>query len=282
MACQGEINVLNEKINSAKSNYELTKNSISTNAESYYQSEKAQAEKRLAETLDKIEVSLEREVIKKQQEHFERINNLKQEYTSMREEATADFSLMLQEKREELAEIMSALEFFKGCVDSATEENKRAKLEAEAKNFYRITLSYEDIAEIAKIRSIEPYLRDKEVLNKVIWSSYYRKPLSDLCGRVIGKEKKTGIYKLTNLTNGMVYVGQANDLASRFVQHVKKGIGAENPGSNKLYQAMLECGAENFTFEVIELCEEEQLNDKEKYWIEFFNGIDFGYNMRIG
>lgn len=62
----------------------------------------------------------------------------------------------------------------------------------------------------------------------------------------------------------MCYVGQAIDFASRIKQHIKRGIGAETPTQNKLYPAMLAFGPENFTFEIIEDCSKEQLNQKEQ------------------
>ena len=55
--------------------------------------------------------------------------------------------------------------------------------------------------EIKKLKSIIPYLRDSEPLNKVIWKVYYEKPYTDLVGRVVGSKVKTGIYKITNQEN---------------------------------------------------------------------------------
>jgi hypothetical protein len=66
------------------------------------------------------------------------------------------------------------------------------------------------------LRNVAPYLRDKEPLNKVIWKCYYEKPTTDLIGRVIGSGVHTGIYKITNLTNEMCYIGQAANLADRW------------------------------------------------------------------
>jgi hypothetical protein len=51
-----------------------------------------------------------------------------------------------------------------------------------------------------------PYLRDKITLNKVIYKIYYENPTNDLIGRVVGS-KTCGIYKITNILNGMCYVG---------------------------------------------------------------------------
>jgi hypothetical protein len=59
-------------------------------------------------------------------------------------------------------------------------------------------------------------LRDKEPLNKVIWKCYYEKPTTDMIGRVVGSGVHTGIYKLTEITTGKCYVGQAANIADRW------------------------------------------------------------------
>ena len=52
----------------------------------------------------------------------------------------------------------------------------------------------------------------------------------------------------------MCYVGQAANLAERWKQHIKRGLGADPITKNKLYPAMKAIGVENFSFEVIEEC----------------------------
>ena len=78
----------------------------------------------------------------------------------------------------------------------------------------------------------------------------------------------------------MCYVGQAANLADRWKQHIKRGVGAETPTKNKLYPAMLKYGVENFTFEVIEECDRSMLNDREDYWQNYFHAKDFGYSIK--
>ena len=78
----------------------------------------------------------------------------------------------------------------------------------------------------------------------------------------------------------MCYVGQAADLAARWKQHIKRGIGAETPTRNKLYPAMLTLGVENFSFEVIEECSREELDTREDYWQDYFKAKEFGYSIK--
>lgn len=278
---ENKISILVNTKNNLEKEIDLIKDFAEKQASAYYNSEMEKAKSRIQSGLDTLEISMEREAISKQTEHLSMIEQLKSDYRKMELECVEDFAQLIKSKKEELDTLTATLSFFKSCVDTATAEAKRAKLEAEEKNFYRVNISNEDIEEIKKIRSIEPYLRDKTVLNKLIWTSYYRIPTNDLCNRVING-KKTGIYKITNLTNGMIYIGQAVDIGERFIQHIKRGVGADLSGKNKLYPAMLQDGVENFMFELLEECPIEELNDKEKYWIEFYNGTNFGYNLRIG
>ena len=200
------------------------------------------------------------------------------------QEILEDLAYMAEKKTEETNLILTDLQFkiqeLKSKHDAAVEEYKRAQEMAEKAEFYKLKLSDLDIQEIKKLREVEPYLRDTRPLNKVIWSVYYDHPCTDLIGRVIGAGRHTGIYKLTNTINGMVYVGQAVDIANRWKQHIKCAIGAENAPNNKLYPAMSAVGPEQFTFEIIEECEPEALNEREQYWQDFYKAKEFGYSVR--
>jgi hypothetical protein len=189
-------------------------------------------------------------------------------------------SIKTQETQEILQQLQSQLDELKSKHDAAVEEYKRAQAMAEQQEFYKLHLDETDILEIQKLREVEVYLRDAKPLNKVIWSVYYEHPYTDLVGRVIGSGRHTGIYKLTNTINGMTYVGQATDIASRWKQHIKCAIGAENAPNNKLYPAMKAVGPEKFTFEIIEECMPEALNEREQYWQEFYKAKEFGYSVR--
>lgn len=203
-----------------------------------------------------------------------------QAYAETLKEAVAEYQKEIEEKHLECGRLVSRIAAYQKDVAIATEAAKR-KLEMETKqSFYTLNLPQEDINEIKRLREVLPYLRDKEPLNKVIYKSYYEKPYTDLVGRVIGPGIHTGIYKITNIQNGMCYVGQAANIAERWRQHIKRGVGAEAPTRNKLYPAMLAIGVENFTFEVIEECPREKLDAREDYWQNYFHAKDFGYSIK--
>lgn len=59
-------------------------------------------------------------------------------------------------------------------------------------------------------------------------------------------------------------------------------MGIDTPANNKLYKAMQEYGLNKFSFELIEKCDRDLLNEKEKYYIELYDSCNYGYNSTIG
>lgn len=191
-----------------------------------------------------------------------------------------DSAEIIAQYQKEIQENEKLLETLKHKVDAATEVAKREEEKRTAVDFYRLQLSAADCEEVKKLREIVSTLRDQDAINKVIWKVYYEKPTTDLIGRVVGSKIKTGIYKITNIQNQMTYVGQSVNIAERWKQHIKRGLGAETPTRNKLYPAMAATGLENFTFELIEECDKSELDEREKYWQNYFNSLSYGYSMR--
>ena len=208
------------------------------------------------------------------------VDDAQEEYKNILIDLSTGVNAEVAVAKQQLEELKLILREYQAKHDAAVEEYKRAQEMKDRAAFYQLQLSERDIEEIKKLREVEPYLRDPRPLNKVIWSVYYEHPYTNLVGRVIGSGRHTGIYKLTNLENNMVYVGQAANFADRWKQHIKCAIGAENAPNNKLYPAMREVGPENFTFEIIEECLPEELNDREQYWQQFYKAKEFGYSVR--
>lgn len=91
-----------------------------------------------------------------------------------------------------------------------------------------------------------------------------------------------GIYKITNKINNKVYIGQSKDIKFRWYRHRLAAFNKNYPQYNcLLYKAIRKYGLDNFNFEVVEECEEIELNNKEQYYISLYNSsnIQFGYNM---
>lgn len=90
-----------------------------------------------------------------------------------------------------------------------------------------------------------------------------------------------GIYKITNKLNNKSYIGQSNNIQRRLAEH--KSENYRNFHLDKpLYKSISKNGIENFSFEIIEQCDENILDEREKYWINIYNCLDNGYNCTEG
>lgn len=93
----------------------------------------------------------------------------------------------------------------------------------------------------------------------------------------------SGIYKIENVKNGKVYIGQSGDIDIRLRGH--KNTLKNNKHFNRyLQRAWNKHGEENFTFETLEECNADIINDREVYWINLYdscNNIN-GYNIDYG
>lgn len=81
-----------------------------------------------------------------------------------------------------------------------------------------------------------------------------------------------GIYKITSPT-GRIYIGQSVNIKRRWSQYLKcdDKFNKSVSYSVKLFRSFLKYGAINHTYEVIEHCLVDSLNDRERYWQDFYN-----------
>lgn len=89
-----------------------------------------------------------------------------------------------------------------------------------------------------------------------------------------------GIYKFTSKTTGKSYIGQSVHLEARYQQHLSNIKNSNN--QSKWYQALREQGIDNFEYSILEECKPEELNEKEIYWISYFDSFNNGYNSTPG
>ena len=187
-----------------------------------------------------------------------------------------------QEYIVKIDELKQSLESLKKQKAASIEALQREQAIQEQKDLYRLVLSNQDKQDIEFLRSIQFRISKPRLVSMLIWQNYVQPIAKKKLPLILGSENVCGIYKITNIKNQMCYIGQAKDMRKRLNEHLKKGLGIDTPQGNKLYQAMLEDGIDSFTFELLEECSEEELNSKERYYIELYNSIDYGYNSQSG
>ena len=175
----------------------------------------------------------------------------------------------------EIAKLQAAL-------TAGVEAQLREREKEENIDFYKLHITDQELSDIKTLNAVKAMLFNPVILSKLIWTTYFQKQTTELCNRVLGVNKICGIYKITNLLTQQYYIGQSVDVAQRWKDHTKCGLGIEAPATNKLYKAMQEDGVWNFSFELMEKCSREELNEKERLWIEMYQTDKFGYNSTKG
>lgn len=91
--------------------------------------------------------------------------------------------------------------------------------------------------------------------------------------------KKIGIYKITSPTE-KVYIGQSIDIENRFKTYLRYSCKSQP----KLLASLKSHGSENHKYEILILCEKEQLATQEKYFVDLFQSFNsyHGLNVRDG
>ena len=95
-----------------------------------------------------------------------------------------------------------------------------------------------------------------------------------------------GIYKFENQKNGKCYIGQSVALEARYWSHFRNHQNSNLRDYNtKFYRALRKYGFECFTYSILEQADyfsKEELNKKEKYWIQYYDSYKNGYNSNLG
>lgn len=183
---------------------------------------------------------------------------------------------------DELEKVKADLDKIKATRAAVIQARIQEEQIREQREFYMLCPKSTDIADIKRLERIKPELNSPRILSMLIWSTFFQKPMTALCNNVLGTSTITGIYKITNQENEMCYIGQAVDVATRWKNHAKCGLGIDTPAGNKLYKAMQEFGIWNFTWELLEECPSNQLNEKEQYYINLYDSYSYGYNSNKG
>ena len=205
-----------------------------------------------------------------------------EEYNKLLVELEYAYDAKYDELAATIAQINTDLDKIKQTRAAAMEAQRKEKEIEENFQFYSISIDAKDRNDIQTLERVKKDLNNPRILSMLIWTTFFRDKITELCNNVLGTKTIVGIYKITNQETKECYIGQSVDIAKRWKDHAKCGLDIDRPQGNKLYQNMIEYGLWNFTFELLEECPREQLNEKEKFYISLYDSCNYGFNSTIG
>ena len=254
------------------------------------ESRRREAEKNYQVTIakehEKIEVELEGYRKNRQEilntaligEFAEKRKTLKEEYEAFSTQLAAD----LTKAREELLAVTEELNEYKKKRAAYNEEILRQRELEEKQDFFRVLIGQQEIDDIQCLLSIREKLIYRENLDKLIYDVYISKQVVEMTKRVLKGAAPSGIYKITRLKTGEIYIGKSTDVKKRWTEHCKTAYGVGTIAHSMLHTTIRKDGIENFTFELLEEVPKDKLTEREKYWITFYGSKEYGLNERNG
>lgn len=256
---------------------------------------------KIADLKDKGIDKINQELDEYKQQKYEHLNsNLQEEYNKKKEilkkeMAQAELSNQLQqaqwmkENEQNRATAEKALKELESEISDYKEKraviNAQILMERELKEkaqFFTINLSDNDKTDLQLIETFKEQLHNKEVLNRAIFDTFIKKPMSEMIKRVLKGQSPSGIYMITNLLTDEVYIGRAVSVDKRWQEHCKSCFNIGTIAHSTLHTRMAKEGIWNFSFQLLEEVPKDKLSEREKYWINFYETKEYGMNERQG
>lgn len=260
--------VLTDRITESKKlDVEIEKKRVQSNAEKERYDE-------LLQNLTSAQSTYSTLIEQAEQRYNEELEEVRRKNQEEVDAANLELELAVRKANLQIAEYQKLYESLVATYKIATEESdarRHVQISASAREDIDFMLNY-----------VSPRLKNPSVISKLIWTEYFQKPTNEMLDYVLPSRDCVGIYKITNDETKEAYIGRSVSVRKRLTDHIKSTLGIDTIADQHVHEVMREKGIWNFTFELIEECTRENVNEREKYYIEFFHTDKYGYNQKAG
>ena len=207
---------------------------------------------------------------------------MQQEAKKQHEELMAQFGEKAAEMNEQLSALTESINEYSAKQAAINEAIMRQRALEEQQDFYRVCLGPEAANDVEILNAARRNLKKPEIIDKIIYDNYIGKPVLEMIKRVLQNTTCSGIYKITCIKTGEIYIGRSTDIKSRWQQHCKSAFNCGTIAHSLLHTKMKQYGIEQFTFELVEQVPKEQLSERESFYIDFYQSKKVGLNERRG
>ena len=204
--------IITDKKTQEENNKIIEQNKILTNEQNILKNNVARYNENLSSLQEQV-VNMENTSRKAFKEYCNLLENNYQntdnEYDTYIQNLKEAYNKIQQEKYEETQQIQIELNNIKNTRAAAIEALRKEKEIKENKEQYCLQVSATDLEDIKVLTKVKTQLKQPRILSMLIWSTYYQKPMTQLCNSILATAAVTGIYKITNQLDGYCYIGQS-------------------------------------------------------------------------
>ena len=210
------------------------------------------------------------------------VEERKKEAQKQCEEFMEQLQTQAAKMTEQIQVLSNEIEDYTAKQAAINEAIMRQRALEEQQDFYRVCLGPEAANDVEILNAARRNLKKPEIIDKIIYDNYIGKPVLEMIKRVLQNTTCSGIYKITCIKTGEIYIGKSTDVKSRWQQHCKSAFNCGTIAHSLLHTKMKQYGIEQFTFELVEQVPKEQLSEREKFYINFYQTKETGLNERNG
>lgn len=223
----------------------------------------------------------ELEQVKIEQENQKKIQSLNLLYEKQQQDLEKIFNEYKKMYSDELEEYETQLKEFRSISESVNQAILRQKELKDQEDFYSLQVPQNDRDDIKVLQSMDLKLHNRDVIPKLIWDLFVRRPAQEMIKRVTAGRDISGIYKITYKETGESYIGKTTSISTRWQNHLKTAIGLDAAARSTLHTRMAADGIWNYTFEILEEVPKDQLSAREAFYIDLY-GTKQQLNMKSG
>ena len=230
------------------------------------------------------------EMVKREVQHLQeqldlnqklKLQQLDLDFKKKQTELIENYDMQREILEVDLNDYKEKVEEFRSIQNAINEAIQRKKELEDHTAFYSVDVAQNDREDIAILQSMDMKLHHRDVIPKIIWELFIRRPAQEMIKRVVGDKKSSGIYKITYVPTGEAYIGKTSDFSTRWQNHLKTVVGLEGAARATLHNRMAKDGLWNYTFEILERVDKDQLAAREAYYIDLY-GTKQQLNMKSG
>lgn len=266
-AAEIHLNVVQEHADKALKSYNETIQKNKENLDTYFEEQKETRQQ-----------ALDSELKAKQDFYKKIVEECEQKSRKEVEDVETAAKIVIEECVSKVKEYENNTDIARQRYEALIAPIKQYEMERQQRLFYTIQVPDEYKEDIDfLLTTVAKKVQHPDIVNKLVWNEYV-KPYIDDTFRRVGIEDKSGIYKITNLDNGKAYIGKSANIKKRLADHFKSAIGITSIADQAVHHEILRTGFWNWTLEPIIYCDKDRLNEMEKYYINFFDTVNNGYN----
>lgn len=186
-------------------------------------------------------------------------------------------------KEKEIEEIQNELEEERSKRAAINEEIRKNEEKERYNEIHSVQLTDNEKEDIHFLLSLEDKLHNKQILYKLVWSTYLQQAYKNTFHNILGnRDPKNVIYCIENINTGKKYIGKTSaEVSKRWTEHIKTSLNIGSIKTTNIHKALYNHWDE-FIFYILAETEKDKLSEMEKYYINFYESDKYGYNIKAG